>query len=320
MTELRVLLAVPESSKAITRVGIDMNDSIRTETFSIPDGHVSIVTGGNTGLGFEAASRLVELGSQVVVAGRDAKRVAHAVDGLNALGGLGEAVAGSLDLASLESVGDFASWFTGISPRLDLLLNNAGVMAPPPSTTNEGFELQFGVNFVGHFALTGQLIAALERTAGARVVTMSSIGHRGASIDFQNLCLEKPYDMWREYGQSKLADLIFARELHSRLRASRSTVSSLAAHPGVSQSELVRHLPGESPAGVEFMPTEQGIRPALVAALSQTAVSGQYWGPDGPDETKGDPALAAIDPAAQDADLNSRLWEWTQEATGVIYP
>lgn len=286
----------------------------------VDEGHVAIVTGANAGLGFEAAKKLVECGSHVIVAGRDPQRVVAAVQRLNVAGSRGRAVGGALDLASLESVGEFAASVADTHERLDLLINNAGIMAPPPGTTKDGFETQFGVNFVGHFALTARLFPLLKSTAGARVVTMSSIGHRGAAIDFDNFRLEKSYDPWREYGQSKLADLIFGLELHERLKASGSSVASLAAHPGVSQSELVRHLPGEAPAGVEFMATEQGVKPALVAALSGGASSGEYWGPDGPGETKGDPALAQVDAVAQDAALNSRLWEWAQEATGLSFP
>lgn len=292
----------------------------QTDNYFVGEGHVAVVTGANAGLGFEAAKKLVELGSTVVVAGRSAERVGQAVDSLNSIGSTGKAVAGSLDLSSLDSVKGFAASIVGSYKRLDVLINNAGIMAPPAGTTKDGFETQFGVNFVGHFALTGLLFPLLEQTPGARVVTMSSIGHRGASIDFGNLQLEKPYDMWREYGQSKLADLILALELHERLQASGSPVASLAAHPGVSQSELIRHLPGEAPPGVEFMATEQGIKPALVAALSPDALSGQYWGPDGPGETKGDPALATLDDSAKDSVLNSRLWDWAQEATGISFP
>ena len=243
-----------------------------------------------------------------------------AVERIRATHGAGVAEAGILDLASLKAVRTFADEVLERHDRLDILLNNAGVDGAPAGRTEDGFELQLGVNFVGHFALTGRLFPLLERTPNARVVTMSSIGHRGAIIDFDNFRLEKPYDPWREYGQSKLADLIFALELHRRLRAGGKAVASLAAHPGISQSELVRHLPGRTPPGIEFMPTAQGIQSALVAACSERTESGQYWGPDGPGETAGAPALAAVDASAQDALTNARLWEWAEGATGVSYP
>lgn len=289
-------------------------------TFPALDHHVAIITGANTGLGFAAAKKLRGLGAHVIVAGRDPGKVGRAVADLEALEGSGSVEAGLIDLSDLASVRVFAQGIMRRHDRLDLLLNNAGVMATPRRQTKDGFELQFGVNFVGHFALTGLLFELLERTAGARVVTMSSIAHRGAAIDFDDLRLEKPYDPWRAYGQSKLADLIFALELHRRSSLGGFNLSSLAAHPGISESELVRHLPGEAPPGTVFMPTAQGVLPALVASCSPRAKSGDYWGPDGPGETAGAPALATVDLSALDEQVNRRLWDWAQDATGVSFP
>ncbi len=283
-------------------------------------GRLAIITGANTGLGFEAAKALYARGAHVVVAGRNESKVRRAVEDIHEAGGTGVAEAGILDLASLNSVREFAERILDRHDHLDILLNNAGVMATPPGRTQDGFEMQFGVNFVGHFALTGRLFPLLSQTPGARVVTMSSIAHRGASIDFDNLRLEKPYDPWKAYGQSKLADLILALELDRRLRDAASPVASLAAHPGVSQSELVRHLPGATPPGVEFMPTANGVQPALVAACSDQAKGGEYWGPNGPNETAGEPAIAVVDAAARIAPTNKRLWEWAQDATGISFP
>ena len=279
---------------------------------------VAIVTGANAGLGYQIARALYARGAHVVVAGRNPQRVSDAIDRLGSEAA-GTLEPGSLDLASLESVAAFARTVQDRHDRLDLLINNAGVMVPPAGTTADGFETQFGINFVGHFALTGHLYGLLEATAGARVVTMSSIAHRGAAIDFDNLRLEKPYAQWREYGQSKLADLMFALELHARLQARGAQLASLAAHPGVSKTELTRNL-GDAPAHVRFMSPEQGAQPALVAALSDEARSGQYWGPDGPEERSGDPALAVIDPAARDTAVRERLWAWAEQATGVSFP
>lgn len=284
------------------------------------DDRVAIVTGANTGLGFAAAKQLIALGAHVIVAGRSAAKVERAVGELRALGARGTAEPGLLDLGDLASVRAFAAAVLQRHQRLDLLLNNAGVMATPEGRTKDGFEQQFGVNFVGHFALTGRLFARLERTPGARVVTMSSIAHRGARIDFDNLRLEKPYDPWVAYGQSKLADLVFALELHRRLRAGGFGLASLAAHPGISETELVRHLPGSAPPGTVFMPASQGALPGLVAACSPQAESGDYWGPNGPRETAGDPAHAVIDPAALDPAVGRQLWAWAQSATGVEFP
>jgi len=283
---------------------------------------VGVVTGANAGLGYQIARALYAQGMHVVVAGRNPARVSAAIDALSAeVRGpqTGVLEPGILDLACLDSVAEFSQAFSRRHDRIDLLINNAGVMVPPAGTTKDGFETQFGINFVGHFALTGHLYPALEATPGARVVTMSSIGHRGAAIDFDNLRLEKPYSQWREYGQSKLADLMFALELHERLRACGAQLASLGAHPGVSKTELTRNL-GDIPAHVSFMSPEQGARSALVAALSTDAMSGQYWGPNGPEERAGDPGLAAVDPAALDAKVRARLWAWAEEATGVSYP
>lgn len=289
-------------------------------SYPILNDHVALVTGANTGLGFAAAKKLQELGAHVIIAGRNKGKVERAVAELEALDVAGTVEAGLIDLGDLASVRTFAREVLRRHERLDLLLNNAGVMATPEGRTQDGFEFQFGVNFVGHFALTGLLFPLLESTEDARVVTMSSIAHRGASIDFENLRLEKPYDPWVAYGQSKLADLIFALELHQRLRDGGFGLSSLAAHPGISESELVRHLPGSAPPGVVFMPTSQGALPGLVASCSPQANSGEYWGPDGPGETAGEPALAQIDTAALDPEVNQRLWAWAQDATGIVFP
>lgn len=283
---------------------------------------VAVVTGANAGLGYQIARALYAQGAHVVAAGRNPARVSAAIDSITAdVQGpqTGALEAGALDLSSLDSVAAFAAAVRDRHDRIDLLINNAGVMVPPAGTTADGFETQFGINFVGHFALTGRLYPLLEATQRARVVTMSSIAHRGSAIDFDNLRLEKPYSQWREYGQSKLADLMLALELHERLRASGAQLASLGAHPGVSKTELTRNL-GDTPPGITFMTPEQGAKPALVAALSEDAKSGQYWGPDGPEERAGEPAQAHIDPAARDASVRARLWTWAEDATGVSFP
>ncbi len=282
---------------------------------------ISVVTGANAGLGFEIAKALFEDGGHVIVAGRNPTRVQSAIQTLRSGAGSasGTLEAGMVDLGSLASVRAFAQELRRRHERLDLLINNAGVMVPPPGTTEDGFELQFGINFVGHFALSGLVFPLLEASGVARVVTMSSIAHRGATIDFGNLRLERPYAQWREYGQSKLADLVFALELQRRLEARGSRVSSLGAHPGVSRTELTRNL-SHMPADVSFMSAEQGAAPALVAARSPEARGGQYWGPNGADERSGEPGLARIDPVAQDPELGAKLWGWAEQATEVSFP
>ena len=182
-------------------------------------GKTAIVTGSNTGIGYETALDLYQKGARVIVACRNEEKAWKAIERMRAQGGTGQLVFGHLDLASLSSVKEFTTRLLETESRIDLLINNAGIMIPPPTKTEDGFEIQFGVNFIGHFALTGYLFNLLESTEDARVVTLSSIAHRGASIDFNNFRLEKPYNNWREYGQSKLADIIFALEFDKRLRS-----------------------------------------------------------------------------------------------------
>ncbi|MGJ8528737.1 oxidoreductase [Maritalea sp.] len=279
----------------------------------------ALITGANTGLGFEMAKALADQNVHVVLAGRNREKVEGAIERIKRTSPDASLEVGVLDLTSLASVDAFAQNFVAQHKELHILINNAGVMVPPPSLTKEQFEIQFGVNFVAHFALTGHLFPLLNATQGARVVTMSSIAHRGASIDFDNLGLEKPYDPWREYGQSKLADLMFALEFDRRLRAHGSDMLSLGAHPGVSRTELTRNL-NDIPPGIEMMAPAQGAAPALVAATSFDVEGGQYWGPDGPEERSGEPGLAVIDPAARDEQQAAKLWDWAQEATGLRFP
>lgn len=283
-------------------------------------GKTAIVTGSNTGIGFETALDLYQKGAKVIVACRNEEKALDAIAGMKAKPGGGELVFGHLDLASLSAVKEFADKVKDTESRLDLLVNNAGIMIPPPSKTEDGFEIQFGVNFVGHFALTGHLFNLLESTDGSRVVTLSSIAHKGASIDFDNFRLEKEYNNWREYGQSKLADIIFALEFEKRLRENGCQTISLAAHPGFSKTGLQKYMDKDMLASLELMTAKEGAQPTLAACLREDAKGGQYWGPDGPDEKKGKPALAKIDPAALDEKLNAKLWDWAEKETGVVFP
>ena len=279
----------------------------------------ALITGANTGLGFEMAQSLAGQGAHVVVGGRNREKVEAAIQTIGDTVPNASLEAGIVDLNSLASVEAFAKAFRKSHERLDILINNAGVMVPPEGRTEDGFETQFGVNFVAHFALTGHLYDLLNATPESRIVTLSSIGHRGASIDFDNFRGEKPYEPWREYGQSKLADLMFALELDRRLRAKGSHILSLAAHPGVSQTELTRNL-GPVPAGISMMSPADGAAPTLVAATSPDVISGQYWGPDGPEEKSGKPGLAVVDSAAHHDGEATRLWEWAETETGLSYP
>lgn len=283
-------------------------------------GKTAIVTGSNTGLGFETALDLYQKGAKVYVACRDEEKGLDAIERMKAISSGGELIYGHLDLASLGSIKEFAEKFIATENRLDLLVNNAGVMIPPPSKSEDGFELQFGVNFIGHFALTGHLFNILESTIGSRVVTLSSIAHRGAIIDFDNFRLEKPYNNWREYGQSKLADLIFALEFEKRLRNNGCQIMSLAAHPGFSKTDLQKYMDKNMLDSLELMTAKEGAQPTLAACLRPDAKGGQYWGPDGYNEQKGKPALAKIDSVALDEKLNAMLWDWAKKITKVNFP
>ena len=283
-------------------------------------GKVALVTGANTGLGFETALALYQKGAKVIVACRSEAKALEAIKSIESNGDGGELVFGDLDLSSLSSVKKFATKVIADESKLDLLINNAGVMIPPASKTVDGFEIQFGVNFVGHFALTGYLFDLMEATKGSRVVTLSSLAHRGAAIDFGNFRLESEYSPWREYGQSKLADVILMLELHKRLQAKGCQLASLAAHPGFSKTDLQKNMDKEMLDSIELMTAREGAQPTLEAALSQDAKSGQYWGPGGAGETSGAPALAQIDNAALDEVVNAKLWDWAQKETGVSFP
>ena len=231
-----------------------------------------------------------------------------------------------LDLASLDSVREFVDRFKGGHQGLDLLINNAGVMATPRRSTADGFELQFGTNHLGHFAVTGLLIGSMEGREGARVVTLSSGMHRFGRIAFDNLRGDTRYFRWRAYGQSKLANLMFALELDRRLRAAGSTVRSLAAHPGWAATNL--QYAGPPAVDAAFMHVgntviaqsdEMGALPTLYAATEPGLESGTFCGPDGFQEQRGHPKPVSPSGAARDEQVARRLWEVSEEMTGVRF-
>jgi NAD(P)-dependent dehydrogenase (short-subunit alcohol dehydrogenase family) len=272
-------------------------------------GKTAIVTGANSGIGFYTALGLAKLGATVIVAGRNKERIEEAIQAIEKETITGNVFAGIIDLASLNSVRAFANEFNKNHTKLDLLINNAGVMMPPESKTEEGFELQFGVNFLGHFLLTDLLYRKLVSAQNSRVVTLSSIAHRGSTIDFENLRVEKPYDTKRAYYQSKLADLVFALELGRRYESNNDTILSVACHPGFTKTELQRHIDPEILKKMTFMDTWQGSLPTLLAATNKNAKSGDYYGPDGEGEYGGFPALGVIDNSALDLEIAKKLWE-----------
>ncbi len=295
------------------------------ENISNQSGKTIIVTGANTGVGFETALALYEKGAHVVLAGRDLKKIEEAIGRIENLKGNGSVEPGILDLASLKSVKQFAESFIKNYKQLDLLINNAGVMVPPASKTAEGYELQFGVNFLGHFALTGYLFPLLEKTPGSRIITVSSLAYLRGIIDFGNLRSENSYDPMREYCQSKLADIIFSIELQRRLYTNHKQTVSIAAQPGANNTELSRYMSREEhAAGIQrvgpLMDPWQGALPSLYAATTNETSGGKLYGPDKDAGYRGYPAEATITANASDEAVAKKLWSFAEQATGVYFP
>jgi NAD(P)-dependent dehydrogenase (short-subunit alcohol dehydrogenase family) len=294
----------------------------------IPDqsGRTTIVTGANSGLGLIAARALARKGARVVLACRNTEKGAEALHDCEAAATGGVELA-ALDLADLDSVRSFAADFTRSHDGLDLLINNAGVMAPPRGTTADGFERQIGTNHLGHFALTGLVLGELQGRDDARVVTVSSTAHRFGRIDLDDLHGERRYRRWRAYGQSKLANLLFAFELDRRLRAAGSTVISVAAHPGYSATNLQSAAAPFLDRAVMSVTNlllaqsaEAGTLPLLYAATEPGLAGGSYVGPDGPGEHRGHPHPNAVPSnAALDLDMAAQLWAASERATGVHF-
>ncbi len=292
----------------------------------IPDqtGRVAIVTGANSGLGLVTSRELARSGARVVLACRNLGKGHAAVEEIRAAVPGAQLQLEELDLASLESVRRFAERFKATHDGLDLLINNAGVMAPPRRRTADGFELQFGTNHLGHFLLTALLLEAMEGRDDARVVTLSSPAHRFGRIAFDNLNGDRRYFRWRAYGQSKLANLLFMLELDRRLRAQDSTVKSLGAHPGYAATNLqsaaaplVDRLVMKVSNAVVAQSAEMGALPTLYAATEPGLQGGTYVGPDGPGEQRGYPTIVQPSGAARDEDTARRLWHVSEELTGI---
>ncbi|MDF3337642.1 SDR family NAD(P)-dependent oxidoreductase [Mycolicibacterium septicum] len=287
-------------------------------------GRTAIVTGANTGLGLETAKALAAKGAHVVLAVRNLEKGEAAVEWISRSVPNADLELQRLDLGSLKSVREAADEIGAKHDTIDLLINNAGVMTPPKETTEDGFELQFGTNHLGHFALTGLLLDRLLPVAGSRIVTVSSIGHRFArGIRFDDLQWERSYNRLQAYGQSKLANLLFTYELQRRLIGQHT--AALAAHPGGSDTELARHLPRVAQRAVPllrplFQEAAMGALPTLRAATDPGALGGQYYGPDGLGEQKGHPKLVTSNDRSYDIELQRRLWAVSEELTGVTFP
>jgi len=296
----------------------------------LPDltGKTVIVTGANSGIGYYTALELARAGAEIVLACRSAEKGAEAAARINAEAP-GRAKFLRLDLADFASVHEFAGTFKEKHGTLDILINNAGVMAPHRrQVTAQGFELQFGVNFLGHFLLSRLLLPVLMDAATPRVVQISSIAHRQGRIDFEDLQSERRYKPWPAYQQSKLAMLIFAQELQRRSDAGGWGLVSLAAHPGIAATELVANGPGNKSLmalllniGKAFVvqPGDAGAWPTILAATDPHAAPGAYYGPAGPGEFRGRPGPAKTKPQALDAQAGARLWQVAEELTGGTF-
>jgi NAD(P)-dependent dehydrogenase (short-subunit alcohol dehydrogenase family) len=293
-------------------------------------GRLALVTGAG-GLGFETALALAQAGAEVIVAGRNEEKGQAAVrDILQRAPRRANVRFEPLDLASMASIAACAARLNAAGQPLDLLINNAGVMTPPTrQTTADGFELQFGTNYLGHFALTGRLMPLLENAPAARVVNLSSLAHRSGQIHFDDLQSLRSYSPWRAYGQSKLAMLMFAFELQRRAEANSWPVISNAAHPGYARTDLIANGPGErgvlwqiNRAMQPFVShsAAEGALPTLFAATSPDAHGGEYFGPNGFYELKGPPRRAHVAAQAKDAEVAAKLWKVSCELTSTSWP
>jgi len=289
---------------------------------NIPDmsGKIALITGANSGIGYEAARALAVKGAMVIMACRSQQKGDSAAQNIENEGPLGEVAVMQLDLADLASVRQFAHDFRSNYDKLDILVNNAGVMAIPCKKTADGFEMQFGTNHLGHFALTGLLLDMLLQTKNSRVVTVSSTAHTMGQVDFDNLNSEKSYSRWGAYGLSKLANLLFAYELQRKLSAAGSSTLSTAAHPGYSATNLQRSsLAFRLLNPIIAQSQEMGALPMLYAATGPNIIGGDYIGPDRWGSWRGYPTKTQSNRASHDKAVAKQLWEVSESLTGVSY-
>jgi NAD(P)-dependent dehydrogenase (short-subunit alcohol dehydrogenase family) len=297
---------------------------------SIPDltGKIVIVTGANSGIGFEAAREFARSGAHVILASRNLDKIKDALKEIQVEHPQAKAEIIRLDLASINSIQDFVKTFKSNYDKLDILLNNAGIMMVPHGTTEDGFEKQFGINHLGHFALTGLMIDYLLKTPGSRVVNVSSNAHYTGEVNFSDLMYEngEKYNPQKAYSRSKLANLLFTYELQRRLDARNAEVIAIAAHPGISNTSLADHFfqrwflkPIRPLMGVFFQSAAMGALPSIRAAVDSSVIGGQYFGPDGSGERSGFPVVVKSNPASHNLDDARKLWEISEELTGIQY-
>ncbi|MEW9528585.1 oxidoreductase [Microbispora sp. NPDC049125] len=290
------------------------------------DGRVAVITGANSGIGWETAKVLAGRGAAVVLACRDIGRAKDAAARIQAADLRAAVGVVRLDLASLASVREAAEEIVARHQAVDLLVNNAGLMWTPHGRTEDGFEQQFGVNHLGHFALTGLLLGHMSAVPGSRVVTVSSNGHRQGRMDFDDLQSERAYNRVAAYGRSKLANLMFTYELQDRLAAAGARTAALAAHPGGVQTDLLRHAPAWFKAvnwaigGLVTHDAAAGALPTLRAATDPAAKGGEYYGPDGRFATTGHPVRVSSNARSHEGEARRRLWRESERLTGVTFP
>lgn len=299
----------------------------------IPDlsGKVAIVTGASSGLGFIAARELAAHGADVTLAVRNTAKGSQASADIRATYPNAQVTVAQLDLTDLANIATFADTFTKSHKRLDILINNAGIMGlPTREVTKDGFEAQFGTNHLGHFALTGNLLPLIKKTQGARIVTVSSNLHKNGSMNFDDLNAEKSYKGWGAYNQSKLANLLFTSELHRRFMAAKVDALAVAAHPGWSNTPLMVSGPmkgrgafmkwlGQSVNNRMAQPVEMGALNEIYAAVAPGVEGNDYFGPDGKKNQSGYPSHNDRSDAAKNQADAERLWTISEALTGVKY-
>jgi len=297
-------------------------------TANIPDltGKIIIVTGGNSGLGYESVKAFAEKGAEVIMASRSIEKGEAAKKTIGAV--KGEIVVMQLDLMDFASIKSFADNISKKYTRLDVLLNNAGIMTTPYFLTKDGLEAQNGTNHFGHFALTGQLFELIKNTPNSRIVNVSSMAHKQGKMDFDNLLFEKGkgYSPIKSYGRSKLANLLFTYELQRKMQASGIKSIAVAAHPGVSNTNLFQYLEGKmifkifKPLMSPFIQEQNmGALPQIRASVDENVKSGDYYGPDGFNEMKGFPVLVKSNAASHNLEDSSKLWQVSENLTGIKF-
>lgn len=291
----------------------------------VPDqtGKTVFITGANTGIGYDTARVMAERGAKILLGCRSEAKASGAITKIKSITKDADITWVPLDLASLSSVKEAAEQVNR-EPRLDALINNAGVMMPPKEVTSDGFELQFGVNHLGHFALTGHLINKLKDQTGARIVNVSSLAHRQGSIQFDDIHSDKSYNRMQRYGMSKFANILFTYELQRMLEAAGASAISVACHPGGSNTELGRHIPAL--LSVLFIPlrlimnsSAEGALPTLMATTDAQVEGGDYFGPKKWGEMAHSAQKVDTIPSSRDEAVARRLWELSTELTGVKY-